>query len=90
MGKTFTHKEKSICGWENYFSESFKDRRMMKQPLMSSQSLQRVGGSGHLGAVWGQMGIAHTCMTKIRFPVALPSTLPGPEACTKPKLLNPT
>lgn len=41
LGETSSHEEKSICGWENYFSESFKDRRMMKQPLMSSWSLLR-------------------------------------------------
>ena len=44
MGETFSHKEKSICGWEKYFSESLGDRKMMKQPLQSPRSLLRKVG----------------------------------------------
>lgn len=88
MGETSSHKEKSICGKVTSVSHSKAgDDEVATHVLMEPA---KVGGSGHLGAVWGQMGIAHTCMTKICFPVALPPTLPGPEARTKPKLFNTT
>lgn len=44
MGEISSYKEKTTCGWENYFSESLEDKRVMRQPFMSPWSLlRRVG-----------------------------------------------
>ena len=86
MGETSSHKEKTICGWENYFSESLRDRRMMKQPLMSLWSLLRRVGLAILVQFGGRRELLMDGMTKIWFPVDLP-TLSDPEACIKTKLL---
>lgn len=32
--ENFSHMEKIICGWENYFDESFGEGSMMKKKLM--------------------------------------------------------
>lgn len=89
MGETSSHKEKIICGWENYFSESCGDRRMMKRPLMSSWSLLRRVGLAILVQFGGRQELLMDGMTKIWF-LALPPTLPGPEVWTNSKLLATT